>query len=187
MSEKNKIKVLGLAGSLRQGSYNRALLQAAKELSPENMEIEIFDLAPIPLFNQDLELSLPEAVLGLKRKIKEADAILFVTPEYNHSIPGVLKNAIDWGSRPYGDNSWDNKPAAIMGASTGMLGTARAQTALRDTFVFLNIHPINKPEIMVGLAKEKFDDQNKLIDEKTKEFIKSLLAALGDWVEKLVI
>lgn len=185
MLNENKIKVLGLAGSLRQGSYNKALLKAAKELEPENMDIEIFDLAPLPLFNQDLEKSMPEAVVEFKKKVKEADAILFVTPEYNYSIPGVLKNAMDWASRPYGENSFDGKPAALMGASTGLLGTARAQTALRNTFIFLNIHAVNKPEIMVSLAKDKFDKDGKLLDEKARELIGSLLAALVDLSRKI--
>lgn len=170
---------------MRKDSYNRALLRAAAELAPENMEIEIFDLAPLPPYNQDLENTFPEAAAELKKKIEEADAILFATPEYNHSIPGVLKNAIDWASRPYGDNSWNGKPAAIMGASMGITGTARAQSNLRQIFVFLNIHPVNRPEIMVGLAQKKFDAHGRLIDEKTKELVKNLLIALADWTKKI--
>src|SRR5208283_5360145 len=125
MSE--QISILGFAGSLRKDSLNRALLRAALEFVPPETKLEIFELDGIPLFNQDLESSVPIKVQDFKNKIKAADALLIVTPEYNYSVPGVLKNAIDWASRPPGDNSFDNKPAAIMSASTGILGGARAQ------------------------------------------------------------
>jgi chromate reductase, NAD(P)H dehydrogenase (quinone) len=134
------IGILGLAGSLRRASYNRGALRAAQKLVPENASIEIFELDDIPLFNQDLENSLPSAVADLKEKVRSAHAILFVTPEYNYSVPGVLKNAVDWASRPFGDNAWDGKPVAIMGASIGTTGTARAQYHLRQMFVFLNMY-----------------------------------------------
>ena len=121
------IRILGIAGSLRRQSYNRAALRAAAQLAPEGATVEIFELDGIPGFNQDDEQNPPVKVVELKRRIREADAILFVTPEYNYSVPGVLKNAIDWASRPYGDSAWNGKPAAIMGASIGNIGTARAQ------------------------------------------------------------
>src|SRR4051794_24323307 len=117
------IAILGIAGSLRKASFNRALLRAAIELAPPDVTVETFDLSPIPLFNEDIERDPPASVVDLKARIRAADAILFATPEYNFSIPGVLKNAIDWASRPYGDNAWDGKPVAIMGASVGYLGT----------------------------------------------------------------
>ena len=180
-----KIKVLGIAGSLRKDSYNRALLRAAVGLVPPEAEIEIFDIAPFPPYNQDLDTALPPVVVGFKQKVKAADAILFVTPEYNYSISGVLKNAIDWASRPYGDNSWDGKPAAVMGASLGMLGTARAQYHLRQTFVFLDMHAVNRPEVMVPFAKDKFDASGNLTDEQTKVKVKELLAALVLWTKRL--
>lgn len=180
-----KIKVLGLAGSLRAGSYNRAVLKAAKGLVPAEMEIEIFDrLGDIPLFNEDKENDPPEAVTALKNKIQAADALLFVTPEYNYSLPGVLKNAIDWVSRPYGRNAFDGKPAAIMGASIGLFGTARAQYHLRQMFVFLNMPALTRPEVMISLAQEKIDGRGNITDEKTKEKIKELLEALAAWAEK---
>jgi chromate reductase, NAD(P)H dehydrogenase (quinone) len=181
------VSILGFAGSLRKASYNRALLRETAELVPEDARLEVFDLEGIPIFNQDLEKSMPDKVLEFKARIKTADAILIATPEYNYSIPGVLKNAIDWASRPPGDNSFQGKPAAIMSASTGMLGGARAQYHLRQSFVILGIHPINKPEVMVTFASQKFDDSGKLTDEKTKELIKELLRALIDWVRKLQI
>jgi len=180
-----KISILGFAGSLRKGSYNKMALNAARKLAPYNAEIEVFDLEGIPLFNQDLEQNPPEKVKEFKKRIREADAILITTPEYNYSIPGVLKNAIDWASRPYGDNAFDGKPVAVMGASIGMLGTARAQYHLRQCFVFLNMYPINSPEVMITFADEKFDENGNLKDEETKGFIKDLLEALVKWTEKL--
>ena len=179
------VNVLGFAGSLRAGSYNRALLRAAAEVVPEGARLEIFDLEGIPPFNQDLESSMPQKVKEFKAKIRSADAILIATPEHNYSIPGVLKNAIDWASRPYGDNSFDSKPVAVMSASTGMLGGARAQYHLRQVFVFLNMYPLNKPEVLVASANQKFDEKGRLVDEKTREKIKELLEALVDWTRKL--
>jgi chromate reductase len=179
------LSILGFAGSLRNGSYNRALLRVAADLVPKDVKLDIFDLEGIPPFNQDLENSMPEIVKKFKAKIRSADAILIATPEYNYSLPGVLKNAIDWASRPYGDNSFDGKPVAVMSASIGMLGGARAQYQLRQVFVFLNMHPLNQPEVLVTFANQKFDDKGKLTDEKTKEFIKQLLQALVVWTRKL--
>ena len=152
---------------------------------PNDAKLEVFELEGIPPFNQDLESSPPDKVKEFKRKIKAADAILIVTPEYNYSVPGVLKNAIDWASRPYGDNSLESKPVAIMSASTGMLGGARAQYHLRQTFVFLNMQPVNRPEVMVNFAAQKFDEKGKLIDQKTQDLIKQLLDNLVSWTKKL--
>jgi len=172
------IKILGFAGSLRKNSYNKALLRLAVELVPKNAVLETFDLEGIPLFNQDLETQPPQKVKEFKAKIRAADAILIATPEYNYSIPGVLKNAIDWASRPYPDNSFDGKPVAMMGASIGMLGTARAQYHLRQAFVFVNMYPINSPEVFVAYAREKFDENGNLKDEKAKQQIAKLLESL---------
>lgn len=172
------MKILGFAGSLRKQSYNRGLLQAALEVLPVNCTLEIFDLAGIPLFNQDNEMQLPQAVVDLKAKVRAADAILIATPEHNYSIPAALKNALDWGSRPYGDNAWDDKPVAIMGASPSVQGTSRAQYHLRQVFVYLNMHPLNRPELMVGSAQDKFDSNGQLIDPKTRQKIAELLVAL---------
>ena len=132
----NPMVILGVAGSLRRQSFNRALLRAAQELAPEGSRIETFELDGIPSFNQDEEQNPPAKVVELKQRIRSADAILFVTPEYNYSVPGVLKNAIDWASRPYGDSAWNGKPVAVMGASVGTLGTGRAQYHLRQMFAF---------------------------------------------------
>jgi len=177
--------ILGFAGSLRKGSYNKALLRAAVELKPKDAQIEIFDLEGIPPFSQDLETRMPERVKEFKAKIKAADAIIIATPEHNYSIPGVLKNAIDWASRPYGDNSFDGKPVAIMSASTGILGGARAQYHLRQTFVFLNMYPVNKPEVIVTFAEEKIDENGRVKDEATRKFIRELIENLVAWTRQL--
>ncbi len=177
--------ILGFAGSLRKGSYNRSLLRASLEVLPPDTRLEIFELDGIPPFNQDHETTPPDRVKEFKQKIKSADALLIVTPEANYSIPGVLKNAMDWASRPYGDNSFEGKPVAIMSASTSMLGGARAQYHLRQTFVFLDMHPVNRPEIFVADAAKKFDANGKLLDDKAKELIKTLLGNLASWTAKL--
>lgn len=179
------ITILGIAGSLRRGSYNRAALRAAQTLAPDNAQIEIFDIAGIPPFNQDLELDPPSEVVALKERVRAADAILFVTPEYNYSVPGVLKNAIDWASRPYGDNAWQGKPVAVIGASIGAIGTARAQYHLRQMFVFLDMHPVNQPEVMIANAPERFDEKGRLSDITTARLIQELLGNLVNWTQQL--
>jgi chromate reductase len=186
MCVETNLKILDFAGSLRVGSYNKALLHAATNLLPENATLEIFDLDGIPPFNQDLEKNMPRKVIEFKSKIRDADAILIATPEYNYSVPGVLKNAIDFASRPYGDNPFDGKPVAIMSASIGMLGGARAQYHLRQIFVFLNMYPINGPEVIVPFAQDKFDEEDgKLLDNDTKKFLGQLLQNLVNWVRRL--
>ncbi|BCS55630.1 NADPH-dependent FMN reductase [Geobacter sp. SVR] len=180
-----KLSILGFAGSLRQGSYNRIILRAAQEMVPSGAELKIFDLAGIPPFNQDLENEPAEKVKEFKAAIRAADALLIATPEYNYSMPGVLKNALDSASRPYGDNALDGKPVAIMGASMGMLGTARAQYHLRQSCVFLNMYPLNSPEVMVAVAQEKVDGNGRLTDPKTRDKIAELLQALIVWARRL--
>lgn len=179
------VRILGIAGSLRRQSYNRAALRAATELVPEGATIDVFEIDGLPGFNEDDEKNPPAKVTELKQRIREADAILFVTPEYNYSVPGVLKNAIDWASRPYGDSAWNGKPAAIMGASVGSIGTARAQYHLRQMMVFLNMFPINQPEVMIANAHERFDKEGNLKDESTKDFIRQLLQNLVNWAQRL--
>jgi len=162
------VHVLGISGSLRKFSYNAGLLRAASELLPEGMTLEVFDLAPIPLFNQDLTDSgnIPEPVQQFKA--------LIATPEYNYSMPGVLKNAIDWASRPVQGSPLDGKPLAMMGAGGGM-GTSRAQYHLRQIAVFTNLLPLNKPKVTVQRAFEKFDAQGHLTDEPTRRQVRALL------------
>ena len=177
------LTILGIAGSLRQSSFNRAALRAAQQLTPDNARLEIFDLAGIPPFNQDEEADPPARVVEFKRAIRAADAILIVTPEYNYSIPGVLKNAIDWASRPHGDSAWEGKPVALMGASVGAMGSSRAQYHLRQVFVFLNMYPLNRPEVMISNAAQRFDDKGNLKDEDTRNVIRKLLEALVAWTK----
>jgi chromate reductase, NAD(P)H dehydrogenase (quinone) len=179
------LTILGIAGSLRKASYNRGVLRAAQQLVPEGAKIELFELDGIPAFNQDEETNPPTRVTELKERVRAADAILFSTPEYNYSIPGVLKNAIDWASRPYGDNAWNEKPVAVMGASVGAVGTARAQYHLRQSFVFLNMRPTNGPEVMIGNAAQRFDEQGNFKDEASKELIRKMLVDLVQWTRQL--
>jgi len=179
------LTILGIPGSLRRASYNRAALRAAQELAPEDARIEVFELDGIPPYNQDEEGQPPARVSLLKSRIRAADAILLVTPEYNYSLPGVLKNAIDWASRPYEDNSWAGKPVAVMGASSGAQGTARAQYHLRQVFVFLEMLPLNKPEVMIADASHRFDPQGNLTDENTRKHIERLLESLVAWTRRL--
>ncbi|HEY1992314.1 MAG TPA: NADPH-dependent FMN reductase [Gammaproteobacteria bacterium] len=179
------MKVLAMVGSLRKGSYNKLLLQAAIELKPKDMEIEVAEIGDTPLYNEDLrEKGYPAPVQRLREQIKAADAILFVTPEYNYAIPGVLKNAIDWASRPP-DQPFNEKPAAIMGASISRLGTARAQYHLRQSFVFLNMYAMNQPEVMVADAAKHFDASGKFTDESGRKLIAQQLMNLEKWVHRL--
>jgi len=179
------IKILGFAGSLRKASYNRAALRAAVKLVPQGAQLETFGLDNIPLYNGDHEPELPQEVRVFKAAIKAADAILIVTPEYNNSVPGVLKNALDWASRPYEDNAWDGKTVGVMGASIGLLGTARAQYHLRQILVSLNMFPVNRPEVMIARAGEKFDSDGNLKDQVTTQKIRELLEALIEWTKTL--
>ena len=181
----NPLTILALCGSLRRQSYNRSALNAAVALgAPQHIVIEPFDIAGIPGFSEDDEKNPPPKVIELKAKIRAANAILFVTPEYNYSVPGVLKNAIDWASRPYGDNAWAGKPAGIMGASVGSMGTARAQYHLRQICVFLDVHVMNKPEIMITSASTKFDAAGNLTDDSTREHLRKFVTALAAWASR---
>ncbi|PWC32890.1 NAD(P)H-dependent oxidoreductase [Azospirillum sp. TSO35-2] len=172
------MNVLGISGSLRQGSYNTALLRAATELAPDGMTIEEFDLSPIPFYNDDVRLQgFPPSVEDLRTKIRRADALLFVTPEYNRSIPGVLKNAVDWASRAP-NQPFDDKPVAIMGASQSILGTAFANHHLRQILVYLNAQMLNGPEVLVGGAAARFDERGRLTDEATRNVVAGHLSGL---------
>ena len=174
--------VLGFAGSLRRGSYNKAALRAAAELLPCGMSLETVDLAPIPLYDADLEAAgPPQPVTDFKGRLAAADALLIVTPEYNYSVPGVLKNAIDWASRTPETSPLNRKPAAIMGAG-GPFGTLRAQQHLRQLLLHNNVLVLGKPEVYITDAWEKFDAAGRLIDDRSRERIQSLLLALRDWV-----
>lgn len=179
------MKVLAMVGSLRKGSYNKLALRAAIELKPASMEIVTAEIGDLPLYNDDVrEAGYPPSVQRVREQARAADALLFVTPEYNYSVPGVLKNAIDWCSRPP-DQPLDGKPAAIMGASTGKLGTARAQYHLRQICVFVNVLPVNRPEVMLSGAAKLFDADGRLNDEPSRKFIGDLLVSLEAWTKRL--
>ncbi len=179
-----KIQILGIVGSLLKYSYNKGLMRVAQEVAPEGVTIDVFDIGQLPLFNQDLEKDPPAAVLQLKAQIRAADAILFATPEYNYSITGVLKNAIDWASYPFNDNALKHKPAGIMGTG-GIYGTARAQLALRQIFVFTETYAMLKPDMIITHAWEKFDAEGNLKDESIRERMGPFLASLVEWTERL--
>jgi chromate reductase, NAD(P)H dehydrogenase (quinone) len=179
------VRILGISGSGRRRSYNTALLEAAKELLPRDATLELYDVSAFPLFNQDKELEMPIPVRSFKEKVRDADAILFATPEHNYSISAVLKNAIEWGNRPEGDNSWDGKPAAIMSASTSPRGGARAQLHLRQILVDLNMYPINKPQLLLAKAQEHFDANLKLTNLQFRGILEELLTSLVEWTRRL--
>jgi len=172
------MKVLGISGSLRKGSYNSMALRAAQKLAPAGMKIEIADISRIPLYDDDVRTAgEPASVIELKAQVRSADAVLLATPEYNFSIPGVLKNTLDWLSRPP-EPPFDGKPVAILGASPGPVGTARVQYHLRQVLVFMNTFTVNKPEVFIGHAPTKFNAEGELTDETTAKFITDLLVSL---------
>ena len=179
------MKVIGISGSLRAGSYNTMALRAAQKLAPAGMEIEIVGIEDIPMYNDDVRAAgEPAAVSALKAKIRAADALLLVTPEFNFSIPGVLKNTLDWLSRPP-EPPVDGKPVAIMGASPGPLGTARVQYDLRKVLVYMNAFTVNKPEVFIRECAGKFNAQGELTDEPTAKFVADLLVSLQQLKKRL--
>jgi chromate reductase, NAD(P)H dehydrogenase (quinone) len=187
MSDK-AFTILGIAGSLRSESYNRALLGAAQRLVPPGVVVELYErLGEIPLFDEDLRVAQadPEPVRELKTRVAGADALLIATPEYNYGIPGVLKNAIDWASRPPDTSPLHHKPVAIIGASTGLFGTVRAQLQLRQVFVFTESYVLGKPEVLVPRAADKFGDAGELTDAATHDQLAKQLAALVEWAKRL--
>ena len=179
------VRILGIAGSLRAASYNRSLLRAAAELAPAGMAIQLFDLIDVPLYNGDVEAQGdPEPVAALKRAIREADGVLMATPEYNHGVAAVMKNAVDWASRPPREAPLSGKPVGIMGASPGITGTARGQSQLRQAFEFTNSFAMPQPELLVFKAHEKFDGEGRLTDETTRRYLAGYLAAFAVWVRR---
>ena len=185
MSDPGSVSILGICGSLRQGSFNMMALKLAAALKPNDMTVTIADISQIPLYNEDVrQQGFPPPVETLRRQIKEADALLFACPEYNYSMTGVLKNAIDWASRPP-DQPFAGKPCAIIGAAAGMAGSARAQYDLRRSCVFLDMHPINKPEVLIGQAQTKFDAQGNLGDEVARNLIRDVMVNLAAFARQL--
>lgn len=180
------LRVVAFAGSLRKASFNRALLGAAKELAPADLRIHVHDLDEIPLFNEDVEaVEVPQSVLALRAAIDDADGLLIACPEYNHGVPGVLKNAIDWLSRPPRRSVLAGKPTALVGASMGMTGSARGQSQLRQSFVFTDTPVMMQPEILVAKAHEKFDANLELSDEATRRVLAKLLVSFSIWIRRL--
>ncbi len=186
MSDAKSISVLGICGSLRRASFNRAALDTAIELKPAGMEVTVADISAIPLYNEDCTApaGFPAPVETLRQQIKAADALLFACPEYNYSMSGVLKNAIDWASRPP-DQPFAGKPLAIISAAAGMAGGARSQLHLRQSCVFLDMHPLNKPEVLIFQAQNKFDANGRLTDDVARGLIGDLMAALLRWTRQL--
>ncbi|ASI14193.1 chromate reductase, Class I, flavoprotein [Candidatus Mancarchaeum acidiphilum] len=185
--ENSDIVILGICGSLRKDSYNRVILNAAAESGVEGVKFKFADIGDLPLYNQDLDNNLPEPVKRLKHDIESADALLIVTPEYNRSVPGPLKNAIDWASRPYGKNSFDEKPVAVLGATVGrFVGTALVQYHLRGILAFMNAHLMENPQMFITEVGEKVKD-GKLVDEETKEGIKKVVDSLKKWAIRIAI
>jgi chromate reductase len=180
------LNFLAIAGSLRRASFNRGLVRAAVELAPPGTRVTPYDLAGIPMFNADVEADGdPEPVAAFKRAIADSDALLIATPEYNHCIPGVLKNAIDWASRPARESVLTGRPAAMMGASTGRGGTARAQAHLRDGLAYTNGYVLPLPEVLVDLARAKFDADGNLTDDETRSEVRDLLVSLAAWTRRM--
>lgn len=178
-------KIIVIVGSLRKESYNRKLMLALDKLEHPTLQFNIFKIDDIPLFNQDLEANLPQAVVKLKDEILSADGVLLVTPEYNRSVPGVLKNVIDWGARPYGKNSWAKKPTAIIGVSPGAVGTAVAQSHLRSIMTSLNVILLGLPEIYITYKDGLIDENFNITNEATKKFLQNFLNTFSMWVANI--
>jgi len=186
VSQLDEMRIAGIAGSLRRASYNRGLVRAAASTAPKGVFFDVLDPGSLPLYNQDVEdAGEPAAVVTFKQAIAAADALLVATPEYNHGIPGVLKNGIDWGSRPRQSSPLTDKPVAITGASPGRGSTARAQAQLRETFVFTGACVMPQPELLVGAAASLFDRDGNLVDEGIRASIEELVAALRAWTIRL--
>ena len=174
----SSLRIAGIPGSLRRNAYSRGLLQAAAELAPPDVEIEVLDISGFPIFNQDDEANPPANVRAFKEKVRAADAVLFSINEHNYTLSAAEKNAIDWGSRPYTASAWTGKPAGILSASVGAMGGVRAQLDLRHAMVFLNMFPINRPEVLVSFAAQKFDDFGRLTDETARKLVAQHVAEL---------
>jgi len=181
----DELTIFGVPGSLRKNAYSLGLLLAAQELAPKDVKVEIGDIRGFPVFNQDDEANPPEPVRVFHDKAMAADAILFSVNEHNYGLSAAEKNAIDWGSRPYGKSAWDGKPAGILSASVGQIGGARAQYELRQSMVFLNMFPINRPEVIVAFAQQKFDNNGRLTDAAARKFIADHVAELARYTRVL--
>lgn len=178
-----KYKIAVIVGSLRKESYNLKTAKALIEMAPESLSLEMLNISNLPMFNEDLEATPPKEWVTFREHIIAADGVLFLTPEYNRSVPGVLKNALDVGSRPYGQNSWDGKPAGIVSVSIGNISGFGANHHLRQSLVFVNMHTMAQPEAYIGGAGSLFDEKGKLINESTREFLNSFMKAFEKWIQ----
>ncbi len=178
-----KYKIAVIVGSLRKESFNLKTAKAMMDLAPESLDLELMDISGLPMFNEDLEGNPPKEWVDLRKEIKAADGLLFFTPEYNRSVPGVLKNAIDVGSRPYGENSWNGKPAAIVSVSIGAISGFGANHHLRQSLTFVNVPTMAQPEAYIGGAAELVDENGKLKNDSTKDFLNNFMIAFEKWVE----
>ena len=178
-----KFKIAVIVGSLRKESYNLKTAKALIDLAPESLSLEILNISSLPMFNEDLEATPPNEWTLFRKQILDADGLLFLTPEYNRSVPGVLKNAIDVGSRPYGKNAWDGKPGAVVSVSIGNISGFGANHHLRQSLVFVNVPTMAQPEAYIADASELFDKSGNLINESTKEFLQNFMSAFESWVE----
>ncbi|ETZ23086.1 NADPH-dependent FMN reductase [Pedobacter sp. V48] len=179
------IKIAAFSGSIRKESYTTKLVKAFQQLAPKGVTVELIDISQLPFLNQDLENDLPRQVKALHSSIDTADAIILATPEYNRSYSPILKNALDWGSRPQGQNKWNNKPAVILGCTPYNLGAFGAVNHLRQVLVYLNMHPVQQPEFYLAGAADKFDEQGNLTDEQTKKMIMALWTNFTELISKL--
>ena len=180
------LRILGIPGSIRRASFNRGLIEAAAELAPAGVTVEPYDLRDVPLYDGDLDgPDLPEPVRRLKEAVAAADGVLFSTPEYNYSVPGILKNAFDWASRPPRESPLRHKPVAVMGATTGGFGTNRAQLALRQSFLFTKSPALIEPDVYISRARERFDGEGRLTDEETRAAVRSLVEAFAGFIQRL--
>ena len=177
-------RVAVVVGSLRKDSLNRKMATALAAMAPPSLSLEIVEIGQLPLYNQDDDANPPAASVAFKEKIASADAVLFVTPEYNRGVPGVLKNAIDIASRPYGQSAWNGKPAGVISLSPGAIGGFGANHHLRQSLVFLNMPTLQQPEAYIGGAADLFDDSGAIKKPETKQFVDKFLAAFADWVER---
>jgi chromate reductase len=171
-------------GSLRKESFNRKMANALVAMAPASLKLEIVEIRQLPLYNQDDDANPPPASAAFKQRVQKADAVLFVTPEYNRSMPGVLKNAIDIASRPYGKNAWNGKPGAVISVSPGAIGGFGANHHLRQSLVFLNVPALQQPEAYIGNAAKLFDESGKLTDDSTRDFLQKFLQAFAQWIER---
>lgn len=177
-------QVAVVVGSLRKDSFNRQLAHAVTSLAPADFSFEFLDIGVLPLYSQDYDADYPEVARQFKQKIEAADALLFVTPEYNRSIPGVLKNAIDWGSRPWGKNSWGGKPGAVLGTSVGAIGTALAQAHLRNVLAYLDVATLGQPEMFIKHDATRINEKGEIVNDDTRKFLQTFVDRYAKWVKR---